>query len=108
MSTFKVGRRFKYILNQSIATGHIADDTSWWIEVKLPTSPATYYVGREWFKSHSNIDPNTTDLTFIDWEDYEDPKEKMPIEKCWHTMVDYVGFTEKYRYCTKCDYKEFP
>lgn len=25
---------------------------------------------------------------------------------CSHEMKLYVGFTEKYRYCTKCDHKE--
>lgn len=26
--------------------------------------------------------------------------------ECYHVMVDYVGFTEKYKYCKHCDYKE--
>jgi len=25
---------------------------------------------------------------------------------CRHSMKDYIGLTKRYRYCTKCDYKE--
>ena len=26
--------------------------------------------------------------------------------ECYHQMVEYNGFTEKYKYCKNCDYKE--
>jgi hypothetical protein len=27
-------------------------------------------------------------------------------KSCIHTMVEYIGLTEKYKYCSKCDKKE--
>jgi hypothetical protein len=27
-------------------------------------------------------------------------------QRCSHNMVDYIGFTQKYKYCTKCNYQE--
>lgn len=27
-------------------------------------------------------------------------------EACWHTWKEYIGFTEKYKFCTKCDLKK--
>lgn len=28
-----------------------------------------------------------------------------PGQKCVHNLAEYVGFSEKYKYCTKCDEK---
>lgn len=32
--------------------------------------------------------------------------EGVPKIKCTHEWKEYIGFTERYKYCTKCDSKE--
>lgn len=45
------------------------------------------------------------------WDDYKDlmdlfgnPKEDK--NECYHLWKEYLGFTERYFYCIKCDKKE--
>ena len=47
--------------------------------------------------------------SFSDYEDAIKQFEAM-IESgkdCNHEMVEYIGFTEVYHFCTKCDQKDF-
>lgn len=45
------------------------------------------------------------------WENFEEEKEQdkntIPSKdkNCWHDWKEYIGFTEKYWYCEKCDVK---
>jgi hypothetical protein len=46
----------------------------------------------------------------IDWGSenmWVDPDVEAPVspETCYHSYKEYVGFTAKYMYCTKCDHK---
>lgn len=104
----KLGDKFRYIYAKSYGTGEVAGTVSqgWFVEVKLSTVSTTMYVAKTWFETPKVYPgPNTIDLTFIDWET-EKPVDDS-LEFCFHNLVDYVGFTEKYKYCTKCDKKEF-
>lgn len=44
------------------------------------------------------------------WEIDEEEKQKennspTKDKNCWHEWKEYTGFTEKYWYCEKCDFK---
>ena len=39
---------------------------------------------------------------------YKYPGESKDPKYCLHSWVDYIGFTEKYQFCTKCDTKKEP
>lgn len=33
------------------------------------------------------------------------PNIRVDIPKCEHTLMEYIGLTQRYNYCTKCDEK---
>lgn len=47
------------------------------------------------------------DKEIRDWLDmFGDYDSKKIVTECNHLWKEYLGFTEKYFYCTKCDKKE--
>lgn len=68
--------------------------------VVLGYDPITNYFNLADKYSYEDSFYDTSD----NWE-IDQPYDQIQKDNCWHNWSKYVGFTEKYQYCTKCDKK---
>jgi hypothetical protein len=124
MSKFKLKDRIVCVSNGNLATV-VGVDISPIISVieytvlwdHLPHKTHTYFeheILTEWGKyqpSGLTVGYNSqgfiSSIDTLSVDDVEFEKQLKGDFSCHHNMLDYTGFKESYKFCTKCDHKEY-
>lgn len=116
MSKFKLKDRIVCTSNGNLATIVGVDTSPMSMHVEytilwdhLPHKTYTYFeheILSEWglYNSKSPVSIGYDHQGFVSSVDYLSINEP---QSCNHNMKDYIGFKESYKFCTKCDHKEY-